>query len=309
MGLVGVSICGQVIACGDDSSTTSGGTDAGNGSKDASPGNTTDGTVAVQDSGSGGQDSGNTTMDSGGGTDAGNAVDANDGAVPLFTSCLAMHAGMPALPSGEYTIDADGPGPLASFKVYCEMDYAGGGWTLFERYIFDGATGGVGPGDIQADAGGTEVLRSSSLPQYMPYVRLEALLTTATQVHVRTPFTTDGGTDAGLGPEAGPGLKWVTSLKLGTETDAGYDIDGVVTAWPIYNLRRGRVMNMEAPFGTQETIYQGPNLPNLTYSCPVNATYPAVHHACNNGNGLHIIGNAADWDLGIGYEPIEVYIR
>jgi hypothetical protein len=186
------------------------------------------------------------------------------------------------------------------------MTYAGGGWTLFERYVYEGqdASAAYGPSDIQADGGGTEVLRSASVPQYMPYTRLTVILETATQVHVRTPFA--AGADAG--PDAGPFAKWVTSLST-AQTDSGVNIDGTVTTWPIYNLRRGHVMNMDAPFGTQEKIYEGPNLPNLTYSCPVNATYPAVHHACNNGGGLHIVGTAADWDLGIGWEPIEVYIR
>jgi cysteine-rich repeat protein len=33
-------------------------------------------------------------------------------------------------PTGEYTIDPDGGGAVAPFEVWCEQDYAGGGWTL-----------------------------------------------------------------------------------------------------------------------------------------------------------------------------------
>ncbi len=48
----------------------------------------------------------------------------------LAASCSELHTKDPAAPSGIYKIDVDGFGPKAPFDVYCEMNLAGGGWTL-----------------------------------------------------------------------------------------------------------------------------------------------------------------------------------
>ena len=44
-------------------------------------------------------------------------------------SCKALKAAVPDAPSGEVTIDLDGPGPEAPLLVYCEQTTFGGGWT------------------------------------------------------------------------------------------------------------------------------------------------------------------------------------
>lgn len=46
------------------------------------------------------------------------------------TSCKALQALNPAAKTGPYWLDPDGAGPGVAFQTQCEMDTAGGGWTL-----------------------------------------------------------------------------------------------------------------------------------------------------------------------------------
>ena len=48
---------------------------------------------------------------------------------PVLSSCAAIHAAAPTLPSGVYSVDVDGAGGRAPFSVYCDMVTDGGGWT------------------------------------------------------------------------------------------------------------------------------------------------------------------------------------
>jgi len=47
------------------------------------------------------------------------------------TSCLQMLNANPSRPSGNYTIDPDGAGPIAPFTAYCDMTTDGGGYTFY----------------------------------------------------------------------------------------------------------------------------------------------------------------------------------
>jgi hypothetical protein len=45
-------------------------------------------------------------------------------------SCLEQKQRVPNSPSGIYTVDPDGVGPITPFEVRCEMERDGGGWTM-----------------------------------------------------------------------------------------------------------------------------------------------------------------------------------
>ncbi|HYO51193.1 fibrinogen-like YCDxxxxGGGW domain-containing protein [Archangium sp.] len=54
------------------------------------------------------------------------------------TSCKALLESNPATPSGLYTLDTDGTGPLAPFETWCDMTTDGGGWTLLATLTNNG---------------------------------------------------------------------------------------------------------------------------------------------------------------------------
>lgn len=52
-------------------------------------------------------------------------------------SCAALNALNSSWPSGVYSIDPDGAGPIAGYHAYCDMSSDGGGWALAAK--IDGA--------------------------------------------------------------------------------------------------------------------------------------------------------------------------
>lgn len=54
----------------------------------------------------------------------------DDGVCGYADSCAAINAVVPEAPTGRYWIDVDEDGPNQPFEVWCELEQAGGGWTL-----------------------------------------------------------------------------------------------------------------------------------------------------------------------------------
>ncbi len=50
-----------------------------------------------------------------------------------YSSCKSMLEAEPGKPSGWYTLDVDGSGPVAAQSYYCDMVSSGGGWTRVVR--------------------------------------------------------------------------------------------------------------------------------------------------------------------------------
>jgi hypothetical protein len=73
------------------------------------------------------------------------------------TSCAELHAQLPGLPSGTYTIDPDGAGGDAPLEVACDMVAEAGGWTI----VF-AATGDLGAMTIAYTSGTPRLLADAS---------------------------------------------------------------------------------------------------------------------------------------------------
>jgi hypothetical protein len=282
-----------------------------NNAEDEGPDDSTDATLSARDGTSPAPDDASpapddaSTMESEGAvSNANSGVDASDsdgsptdgGVVGLegppeatYGSCLEILDAAPTSSSANYTIALGG----SSLEVYCDMNFAGGGWTLVE------STNG-GDCTPATETAGTVALGSCT---YMPSAALTALARGSTTVHVRT------------ASGSAPPLAYITSA----------------TALPIQNLRIGLITNANEPVGDPvaeeaawtvvgdpaNAVNQGRTPQSiLAFSCSVaGETWPAVYRACGNGADgfvLDVVDNVAFWNWGITPHvniAMEVYVR
>jgi hypothetical protein len=205
-----------------------------------------------------------------------------------YASCLAILDAAPTISSGTYVIVSGG----TSLEVHCDMEFAGGGWTLVQSTNGGGCTPAT-------ETAGTVALGSC---RYMPNAALTALAQGSTAVHVRS-----------ASGSAAP-VAYITSA----------------TPVPIQNLRVGLIANANEPVGdavAEEAAWtvvgdpgnattQGRTAQSiLAFTCPVTGEmWPAVYHACGNGADgfvLDIVDNFSFWNWGMPHVnvPMEVYVR
>jgi hypothetical protein len=290
--------------------------ESGNEPEDVGPDDAADGAFSAPESASPAQDADGATFapdgasvmetdapvsDGDSGMDASDSAVTNDGSPTdgpavdsgppgtSYASCQAILTASPASASGTYPISPGG----SSLDVYCDMDFAGGGWTLVQSTNGGACTPATG-------TAGTVTLGSCT---YMPTALLAAIAEGSTTVHVRS--------------------------ASGSAAPAAYISS--VTAVPIQNFRMGLVANANETVGdagAEEAAWTVVGDPGnatshghtpqsiLGFTCTVaGETWPAVYHACgNSADGLtfDVVDNASFWNWGITPHvnvPMEVYVR
>jgi Fibrinogen beta and gamma chains, C-terminal globular domain len=218
-----------------------------------------------------------------------------------YLNCKVLLEAQPASPSGVYLIDPDGAGPLEELPLYCDMAFAGGGWTLILSNVSGRTLAAPGDAGSNASPDASYYFREPA-PGALGALKAphaQALALGAIDLHIRTPFA-----DPANSGDAG----YITSIAPG---DGG-------PSFAIRNLRAGRVANANGDGGFAAD-WSGPNanLARLSFSntggfcSPLNTTpYPQIYWACLNQIGLHLGLTIVKWNFASpADEAMEVYVR
>ena len=213
----------------------------------------------------------------GGAGGVGGSVGGAGGAEVVAQSCGALVGAT----TGIQQIDPDLDGPIPPFDAHCDMDFDGGGWTLILA-----TADGMGPTD------GTEGVVLPGSNTHMPTATMLALAMVSSQVHLRS-----AGQAATRSATSPPDSLPIVNLRLGKmleRTAAAYSDAHWVMGSALSHANMTRI-NMSQQCADAEAA---------------DRDYPDVYHACNNENGLHLLGGLSTWNLASSPpEPLELYIR
>ena len=191
-------------------------------------------------------------------------------------SCLQAHNQQPKCPSGLYTINVKTSEGIRPTKIYCDMNYSGGGWAL----IYATRTGNFRP-----EPG---IVRPGKAA-YLPRSIARGLASKATQVHIRSANQpTRYITSKSQGP--------IQKLQLGRVLNWGYKPTGI---------QDSVLQDWTGPMAKSATLTFNPY--SLAESS--NRNFPNIYHAINNADGLHLQPGLSRWSYSHSDEAMEVYIR
>jgi len=222
-------------------------------------------------------------------------------------TCKEYLAANPGAPSGKYMLDLDGPNGTTypPISIYCDMTFAGGGWTLIQSFDDSGSSAqNFGAKD---DAG--YYLASPPEPGKIGGLAgwvVKGLAERSSQLHIRMSFQSDAGADGGIWitskePDAGQSTRVMFNLKNLDVTTKG--TDGGFEEWTGPQATAGKLAWLPLYGG-------GPG----TCGIPVEELkYPSIYWACGNFVSMNLMHpqGLARWTYqpSTGNDPMEVYVR